>query len=445
MNQIANELSTEKVSTLLLKQSIPAAVGILVMSINMIVDTIFVGQWIGVLAIAAITVVLPIGFLISSIGMAIGIGGSSVISLALGADKVEKAKKVFGNQISLTTLSSVILVTICLLFEESVLKLFGANGNILEPALPYFRIIIIGVPFLAYAMMGNPIIRALGKPTYAMIALILPAIANIILDIIFIKVLGWGMFGAGLATSIAYAVCGLFILGFLLSKKSNLKIGLSYLKLEKSIVSEISSLGSITLVRQGTVSVLTIILNYSLFKYGNESSVAVFGIINRLMMFIFFPVFGIVQGFLPIAGYNYGAELYDRVKDVLNTANKYGTIICIFIFIAVYFFNYEMTAVFTNDAELLEQTPNAILTTLLATPFIAFQLVGASYFQAVGKAKPALILTLLRQSIFLIPFIILLPMFFGLNGIWFSFPISDLLATVVTYFYVRKEISLLKN
>ena len=445
MNQIANELSTEKVSKLLLKQSIPAAIGILVMSINMIVDTIFVGQWIGVLAIAAITVVLPIGFLISSIGMAIGIGGSSVISLALGADNVEKAKKVFGNQFSLTTLSSIFLVTICLLFEEHVLKLFGANGNILAPAIPYFRIIIIGAPFLAFAMMGNPIIRALGKPTYAMIALILPAIANILLDIIFIKIFDWGMFGAGLATSIAYAVCGLFILGFLLSKKSNLKIGINYLKLEKSIVSEISSLGSITLVRQGTVSILTIILNYSLFKYGNESSVAVFGIINRLMMFIFFPVFGIVQGFLPIAGYNYGANLYGRVKEVLYTANKYGTIICVFIFLAVYFFNYEMTSVFTNDANLLNQTPNAILTTLLATPFIAFQLVGASYFQAVGKAKPALVLTLLRQSIFLIPFIIVLPMFFGLDGIWFSFPISDLLATIVTYFFVRKEISLLKN
>lgn len=439
MNQVANELSTEKISTLLLKQAIPASIGILVMSINMIVDTIFVGQWIGVLAIAAITVVLPVGFLISSIGMAIGVGGSSVISLALGADQLEKAKKVFGNQISLTTLSSILLVLICLIFEEAVLKLFGANGDILAPAKPYFRIIILGSPFLSYAMMGNPIIRALGKPTYAMIALILPAVANIILDIIFIKVLGWGMFGAGLATAIAYAVCGLFILGFLLSKKSNLSINFSQLRLEKSIIKEISSLGSITLVRQGSVSLLAIILNYSLFKYGNESSVAVFGIINRLMMFIFFPVFGIVQGFLPIAGYNYGASLYDRVKEVLYTANKYGTILCLFIFAAIYFFNYEMTAVFTSDKELLDQTPNAILTTLLATPFIAFQLVGASYFQAVGKARPALVLTLLRQSIFLIPTIIILPMFFGLNGIWFSFPISDLLATVVTYWYVKQE------
>lgn len=439
MGQIANELASEKVHKLLLKQSIPAAIGILVMSINMIVDTIFVGQWIGVLAIAAITVVLPIGFLISSIGMAIGVGGSSVISLALGANEVEKAKNVFGNQISLTTIAAFILVVLCFLLETHVLQLFGANGEILVPAIPYFRIVIAGVPFLAYAMMGNPIIRALGKPTYAMLALILPAISNIILDILFIKVFNWGMFGAGLATSISYAVCGIFILGFLLSPKSSLRIGLRCLKLKKKIVTEITSLGSITLVRQASVSILTIVLNYSLFKYGNESSIAIFGIINRLMMFIFFPVLGIVQGFLPIAGYNYGAELYKRVKEVLFTAIKYATVLCIITFIAIYFLNYEMTAVFTTDTTLLQQTPNAILICFFATPFIGFQLVGAAYFQAAGKAKPALVLTLLRQSIFLIPFVIVLPMFFGLDGIWYSFPISDMLAAIVTFFFLKKE------
>lgn len=439
MSKVASELGTEKINTLLLKQSVPAAIGILVMSINMIVDTIFVGQWIGVLAIAAITVVLPIGFLISSMGMAIGIGGSSIISLALGADNVEKAKKVFGNQVSLTTLTSIFFVAICLFFETPVLKLFGANGDIMQPAIPYFRIVIIGSPFLAYAMMGNPIIRALGKPTYAMIALILPAISNIILDIVFIKFLNLGMFGAGLATSISYAVCGLFILGFLFAPKRKIKINTQHLKFKKSILAEISSLGSITLVRQTTLSVMTIVLNYSLFTYGTETSLAVFGIINRLMMFIFFPVFGIAQGFLPIVGYNYGANLFDRVKEVLNTAIIYGTIICVLIFIGLYFFKYEMTAVFTSDPVLLKQTPNALFSCLLATPFIAFQMIGASYFQAVGKAKPALILTLLRQSIFLIPCIILLPLFFGLNGVWFSFPISDVLATIVTYFFLKKE------
>ncbi|TCI91111.1 MATE family efflux transporter [Tenacibaculum sp. M341] len=444
MNQVANELSTNKISSLLLKQSVPASIGILVMSINMIVDTIFVGQWIGVLAIAAITVVLPISFLISSMGMAIGVGGSSIISLALGADNIEKAKNVFGNQLSLTAIISFILVGICLIFETPVLKLFGANGEIINPAIPYFRVIILGAPFLAFAMMGNPIIRALGKPTYSMIALILPAIANIILDVVFIKILGWGMFGAGLATALAYAVCGLFILGFLFSKKCEIRISAKCLRLQKSIVAEISSLGVVTLVRQATSSILIIVLNYSLYKYGNETSVAIFGIINRLMMFIFFPVFGIVQGFLPIAGYNYGAELFDRVRETLKISIIYGTLICVVIFIAILLFKNEMVSVFTTDETLLTQTPEALLICLLATPFIAVQLIGASYFQAVGKATPALILTLLRQSIFLIPFIILLPMFFELKGIWFAFPISDILATIVTYFFLKKEIDKLK-
>ncbi len=441
MTKIANNLATEKVSKLLLKQSIPASIGILVMSINLIVDTIFVGKWIGILAIAAITVVLPIGFLIASMGMSIGIGGGSLISLALGGNDVEKAKTIFGNQISLTTILSCSLVAMCLVFETSILKLFGANGDILEPSIPFFRIVMLGTPFFAISMMGNPVIRALGKPNYAMIALILPALANIILDIIFIKVFNWGMFGAGLATSIAYTVCGIFILGFLFSKKSGIRITAKYLKLKKKIVSEIVSLGSVTFARQATVSVLTIVLNYSLFKYGNEASVAVFGIINRLMMFIFFPVFGIVQGFLPIAGYNYGALLFDRVKQVLNAAIMYASILCVVIFIGVNVFNKDMTAVFTNDKELLEQTPIALLICLFATPLIGFQLVGASYFQAVGKAKPALILTLLRQALFLIPFLLILPLFFGLDGIWYSFPISDTLAAVVTFFFLKKELN----
>ncbi|MDG2074284.1 MAG: MATE family efflux transporter, partial [Polaribacter sp.] len=179
MNQIANELGTEKISKLLLKQAIPASIGILVMSLNMIVDTIFVGQWIGVMAIAAITVVLPIAFLISSIGMGIGIGGSSIISRALGANKSEKAFEVFGNQISLTVGLSTLFVFIGTYFCFPILQLFGANGDIVIPATDYFHVIIWGIPFLAFAMMGNPVIRAVGKPKFAMYAMILPAIANI--------------------------------------------------------------------------------------------------------------------------------------------------------------------------------------------------------------------------------------------------------------------------
>ncbi|MDG2435634.1 MAG: MATE family efflux transporter, partial [Polaribacter sp.] len=214
MTNLANDLGTEKITRLLIKQAVPATIGILVMSLNMIVDTIFVGQWIGVLAIAAITVVLPIAFLISSIGMGIGIGGSSIISRALGAKNSEKAFLTFGNQISLTVILAILFVTVGNIYSLPILNLFGAKGEILPIASEYFGVIIYGVPFLAFAMMGNPTIRAEGKPKFAMYAMMVPAVLNVLLDILFIKVFGWGMWGAGLATSFAYASCGLYILYF---------------------------------------------------------------------------------------------------------------------------------------------------------------------------------------------------------------------------------------
>ena len=214
MTELADDLGTQKISKLLIKQAVPATIGILVMSLNMIVDTIFVGQWIGVLAIAAITVVLPIAFLISSIGMGIGIGGSSIISRALGAKNAEKAFLTFGNQISLTVILAILFVTLGNMYSVPILNLFGAKGNILPIASEYFDVIIYGVPFLAFAMMGNPTIRAEGKPKFAMYAMMVPAVLNVVLDIIFIKIFDWGMWGAGLATSLSYASCGLYILYF---------------------------------------------------------------------------------------------------------------------------------------------------------------------------------------------------------------------------------------
>ncbi|CAM1340535.1 MATE family efflux transporter [Tenacibaculum aestuarii] len=445
MNRIADDLGTKSISQLLLKQAIPASIGILVMSINMIVDTIFVGRWIGVLAIAAITVVLPIAFLISSIGMGVGIGGSSIISRALGANKANTAFEVFGNQISLTIVLSVIFVLLGTFFSTPILQLFGANGDIITPATEYFNVIVWGVPFLAFAMMGNPVIRAVGKPNYAMLTMLFPAIANIFLDVVFIKFMNLGMFGAGLATSISYAVSGLFILWFFFSKNTQLKVIPKYFKLNFSIVKEIVSLGGVTVVRQGTISLLTIILNYTLFKYGGEISIAIYGIINRVMLFALFPVLGVTQGFLPIAGYNYGANNIERVKESIKTSILFGTGIAIIIFIAIMLFPTQLVSVFTEDKELLNSTPNALIVAFLATPVITTQLIGAAYFQAAGKALPALLLTLLKQGIFLIPLVYILPKFYGVNGVWMSFPIADISSTLVTYIYLKREVRLNLN
>ncbi len=437
---MTNKFETESINRLLLKQAIPATVGILVMSLNMIVDTIFVGKWIGVLAIAAITVVLPIAFLISSIGMGIGMGGSSIISRNLGEKNHTKAFHVFGNQISLTTSLSILFVILGTFFSVPLLKLFGANGDIIEPAREYFDVIIYGVPFLAFAMMGNPVIRALGKPNYAMTTMILPAIVNIILDITFIKFMDLGMYGAGLATSISYGVCGLFVLWFFLSKHNELKIIPKYFVIDLPIFKEIIALGGVSIVRQGVISVLIIIMNYSLFKYGGEISISVYGIINRIMMFILSPVLGVMQGFLPVAGFNIGAKNADRVRETVNKSIIFGTGVATVIFLIILMFPAPLVAIFTNDKELLDLTPNALVIAFLATPVITVQLIGSAYFQAAGKALPALMLTLLKQGFCLIPLVYILPKFYGVNGVWISFPLADVLSTIITYIFLHRAL-----
>ena len=440
MTNLANDLGTQKINKLLIKQAVPATIGILVMSLNMIVDTIFVGQWIGVLAIAAITVILPIAFLISSIGMGIGIGGSSIISRALGANNTEKAFLTFGNQISLTVILAILFVTIGNVYSVPILNLFGAKGAILPIASEYFNIIIYGVPFLAFAMMGNPTIRAEGKPKFAMYAMMVPAVLNILLDILFIKIFDWGMWGAGLATSIAYASCGMYILYFFLSTKSELKIIPKNFKLNFKIVLEIFQLGGVSIVRQGAISILMIVLNFSLFKYGGEIAIAIFGIINRVLMFAYSPIIGISQGFLPVAGFNIGANKNKRVQQTIKKSIWFGTIIGTLVFIGIFLFKEELIWIFTNDTTLLDKTPNAMFIVFLATPIITMQLIGSAYFQAAGKALPALFLTLLKQGIFLIPLAYLLPKYYGIEGVWLSFPISDLLSTTITVLVLKREI-----
>ena len=239
----SSSLGIEPIPKILLKQALPASIGILVMSLNILVDTIFVGQWIGSIAIAAINVVLPVSFFIAALGMAIGIGGSSIISRALGSDNIKKARYTFANQITLTILITVCFVLFGLFFIESIIPMFGGKGMIYEPSKIYYTIVLYGVPFLALSMMGNTVIRAEGKPKYAMYAMMIPSVGNIVLDIIFIKYLDMGMAGAAWATTGSYVLCFMFVFWFFASNKSELKIKMHYLILNNSIVREISSLG----------------------------------------------------------------------------------------------------------------------------------------------------------------------------------------------------------
>jgi len=441
----SSNLGTETISKLLIKQAVPASIGILVMSLNILVDTIFVGQWIGSTAIAAINVVLPVSFFIAALGMSIGVGGSSIISRALGANKKEKALKTFGNQVSLTLVFTVAFAAFGLYFVDQLIPAFGGKGNIFDPAKVYYEIILYGVPVLGFVMMGNTVIRAEGKPKFAMYAMLIPSVGNLVLDYVFIGVLDLGMAGAAWATTGSYIVSFLFIFWYFLSDNSELKINLSHFNLQKSIVSEIGSLGFVTLARQAVVSVTFLLVNNALFDYGGETSVTAYAIVGRMSMFALFPVFGVTQGFIPIAGYNFGSQQYGRVKEVIYTAIKYATLLGTIVFIVLMFFPEIITKWFTTDLDVIDVTPNNMRWAFAAVPILSLQLIGAAYFQAVGKALPALLLTLTRQAIFFIPLMYILPIYFGEFGIWISFPIADVLSTIVTGFFLRREMKLKLN
>ena len=438
----SQDLGSQPIGKLLVKQAVPASIGILVMSLNILVDTIFVGNWIGPNAIAAINVVLPVSFFIAALGMAIGIGGSSIISRALGANNRVKALATFGNQITLTLLLTVSFVIPGLYFVDSIIPAFGGKGDIFNPAKIYYTIVLYGVPFLALCMMGNTVIRAEGKPKFAMYAMMIPSVGNLILDYIFIKILGYGMHGAAWATTGSYMLCLGFIIWYFLSNNSELKITECFYKLNFPIIKEIGGLGFVTLARQAIVSVTYLLMNNILFNLGGETSVTAYAIVGRMLMFALFPVYGITQGFLPIAGFNYGAEQYKRVRDSIFTAIKYGVALAAVIFVFLMLFPDAITQLFTQDAEVLRETPPAMRWVFAATPIIGIQLIGAAYFQAIGKAVPALLLTLLRQGIFFIPLIFILPRFYGEHGVWMSFPISDILATIVTVYFLHREVKL---
>lgn len=436
----SERLGVDSIFSLLIRQGLPASIGILVMSLNILIDTIFVGQWIGSNAIAAINVVLPVSFFIAAIGMAIGIGGGSIISRALGEKNIKKAKHTFGNQITLTFCVTLTLSFLGLVFLEFLIPVFGGKGDLYELAKTYYVIVLYGVPVLGFCMMGNNTMRAEGKPEYAMYAMMIPSVTNLLLDYILIYQLDMGMLGAAWATTISYLVTAVFIGYFFLSNKSELKIGFSDLNLSSLLVGEISALGSVTLARQAMVSIVFLLVNNILFSSGGEPTVAVYAIISRMLMFALFPVIGITQGFIPIVSFNYGSKNYKRVYDVVIKAVILSSLFASTVFTLIFYFSEDIVTVFTDENKILKDTPSAMRWVFAATPIIGIQLIGAAYFQAIGKAIPALLLTLTRQGFFFVPLLFILSNKIGVFGVWLAFPLAELVSTIVTGFFLHKGI-----
>ncbi|OAA28372.1 multidrug transporter MatE [Kosmotoga arenicorallina S304] len=438
-------LAEERIGKLLVKLSVPAMIGMLVQALYNFVDTIFVGRGVGSLGIAGITISFPVQIFVMAFAQLIGIGGASIISRSLGAGDKPKANRTAGNIFTVVIFFGLIMALMGLIFLKPILTLLGASPTIMPYAADYLGIILFGTFFFSFAMATNSVVRAEGNARVAMYTMLISAILNIILDPIFIFGLDLGVKGAALATVISQATTAFYLLYYFLSGKSLLHIKSHDLKPEIPIIKESFAIGFSAFVRQAAGSVLGIIMNNTLVAYGGDIAVAVFGVINRLLMVFLMPMFGINQGFMPILGFNYGAKKLDRVLRVIKLATIAESIISILAFTFLFSFPGFLIGIFSKDSELILIGSDAMRKVILMLPLIGFQVIGAGMFQALGKAFPALILSMARQILFLIPIVLVLPHIAGLDGVWFSFPIADVSAFLITFVLFIKQIRNLKS
>lgn len=436
-----DRLGTEKVGKLLFEFSAPAVVATLVNATYNIVDRIFIGQGIGPLAIAGISISFPVMILYIAFGMLVGVGGSALISLSLGEHKVDKAEQILGNAFSLSLLITVILTIFGFIFLEPVLYFLGATENTIGYATEYMRIIIFSIffNFVSFGMSGY--IRAEGNPNIAMYTILVGAAVNCILDPIFIFVFCWGVKGAAYATFIANVISAAVVLyHFTFSKQRVLSLRIQYLKFSPKLVFAIVSIGMAPFTMQLTTCLVTFLGNSSLLKYGGDLAIAAMGIINSVMMMIVMPVVGISQGLQPLIGYNYGAKQYLRVKRLFSLGIKSAFVISITGFIIIMLFPNFIFNLFGDGNRVVNTIGIPGMRIFLSMIMVAaIQIIGANYFQAIGKARISIFLNLLRQFILFVPLLLILPNLFGLNGVWVVAPISDTCSCFITSIFVMTE------
>lgn len=436
----SKQLGELKVSHLLFKFSIPAIVGMLVNALYNVVDRIFVGQGVGSLGIGATTIAFPIMLVLMAFSMLIGIGANSLVSIRLGQGRKDEAEGIFNNALVLLILTSLTLSIVGLVVLEPLLKLLGASERILPYAKEYTQIILLGGVFQSVGMGMNNFIRSEGNPRTAMYTMLIGAIINTILDPIFIFVFHLGMKGAAIATIISQFASAACVLIYFLRGKSLLKISAKNLVLKAEYIKNILLLGTAPFAMQIAASVLNLILNRGLASYGGDVAISGMGIVNSITTLMIMPIFGINQGVQPIIGYNYGARKYDRVKEAYRLSVIFATVIVVVGWIITRIFPEQLVYLFNNkDQDLITFGTFAIKRFLLFLPIIGFQIVSSNYFQAVGKPMQSALLGLSRQVLILIPALLILPLFFGLNGIVSAGPLSDVIASMVTGVFIFIE------
>jgi putative MATE family efflux protein len=431
-NQNQSVLDDDRIGRLLFKLSLPAFLGMFVMTLYNVVDTIFIGHYVGPLGIAGLSIVFPLQMLTIGIGELMGMGGASVVSRLIGAGHIPRAERAIGNAITATIVLSAIMMITGLANPDFWLRLMGSSETILPYARDYMTIILIGMFFMAFGMALNNLIRAEGNARTPMIGMIIGAVLNIILDAIFIIPLDMGIRGAALATIISQLVSVLYFVRYYLSGKSFLKIYFKNLIIEWGILKSILAIGVASFTRMLAGSLSAMLVNRTLVAYGGDYAVSAFGILQRILMFAIMPGIVIGSGLQPILGFNYGAKRYDKALQVTKLAIIAATTCSVIVFLVLYFAPGPFIRVFTNDTDLIALASYAAKRLFLVMPMIGFMMVGSLVFQSIGKAKQSFVTAVSRPVLFLIPLIFTLPRFLQLDGVWWSFPIADALTVLLT-------------
>ncbi len=432
------ELGTENVGKLLKQYALPAIIAQTAASLYNMVDSIFIGQGVGPLAISGLAVTFPLMNLSTAFGTLVGAGAATMISVFLGQKHYGAASKVLGNVVSLNIIIGILFMALTLAFLDPILYFFGASENTLPYAREYIRIILIGNVITHLYFGLNAAMRSSGNPKKAMGLTIFTVIFNAILDPIFIFWLDMGIKGAAWATVIAQTAAMFVVIHHFNDKSRPFHFKKGIVRLDRKVAMASLKIGMGPFLMNAAACLVTLFINQQLREYSGDLGIGAYGICNRLGFMFVMICMGLNQGMQPIAGYNYGARQYSRVKEVFWKTVKMAVAIMTLCFVCGMFFPRAAVSVFTHDEELLNIATKAFRIMTLVFPIVGFQMISTNFFQSLGMVKKSIILSLSRQILFLLPLLYSLPLWMGAEGVWWSFPISDVVATLLTIYMLRR-------
>ena len=437
-NSIPTELGTEKIGKLLKQYALPAIIAQTASSLYNMVDSIFIGQGVGPLAISGLAVTFPLMNLSVAFGTLVGAGAATMISVLLGQKNYKGANKVLGNVVSLNTIIGLLFMAIALIFIDPILYFFGASENTLPYAKEYITIVLIGNVITHLYFGLNAAMRSSGNPKKAMGLTIFTVVFNTILDPIFIFVFDMGIAGAAWATVIAQTAALVIVMKHFRDRSRPFHFEKGIFTLDWRVAKDSMAIGLGPFLMNSAACLVTLFINQQLREYSGDLGIGAYGITNRFVFMFIMICMGLNQGMQPIAGYNFGARQYSRVKEVFWQTVKWATVVTTLCFVIGMFFPHIAAGIFTHDKELLDQAARSMRLLTAFFPIVGFQMISTNFFLSLGMVQKSVILSLSRQILFLLPLIYFLPLWFGSDGVWISFPISDLMATLLSIYMLGR-------